>query len=414
MDRADPWDADSEVPCWEREMTGNDIENLTVDGHLTVEPGKHAYFFDLAPVLASCPTLRANPERLVFMCQSLVRSAAPGELMIPRDNGFFLIVRSRDANAETVAADVNLALLRRFFGTEALSRAATMFVPVSRPAVENFEEARDSAPTRAPRHGDDAGAGPAPASSKALRDQLPGSADLRPGCLPLFGLQQDLPPVYLCGPVSPRGGQNLFGAEALKYCHPDYRPIVDVAILNFGVKLLPRDAPNRHVSAVAIGVSYETLAWSRTRQLWQAALRAGDVQNSPNIIIKIDDVPNGVPAWRLAELIAGLKPFVKRVFVHLPECDVSFAIGNCIGAAGFCANLAPKSAMTAKTTIVTRLCRVAATQRALSCVIGADNGGTLDLLRQSGVRLASKPQYHGFDFGDGPQDIACAMERAAA
>src|ERR1700749_3045005 len=77
------------------------------------------FFFDLSDVMNRCETLKQNPERVHLMCQAQVLQIAPDELVIPRQNGFHFVVRSRLGKAaEDLAFEVNRALLRRLFGSD--------------------------------------------------------------------------------------------------------------------------------------------------------------------------------------------------------------------------------------------------------------------------------------------------------
>lgn len=373
-----------------------------------------SFFFDFSKVTDCCASLRQNPERVALMCQAQVRQIAPDETVIPKENGFHLVVRSRSgAAAEALASEINRALLRRLFGTgpDAQSQAV-MFHAVKPNNILPF--ARSSVSTHRPaspagRRKDEPVLQPSPFGVPL------GWTDFKPGFIPVFHLKQKALPLHLCGPVSVRNGKRLFGTDALRYCHPQYRPAVDIAMLNFGLQLLPEVESGKTVSAIATSVSYETLSWSRSRQLYLEALRAAHITDNASFIIKLEDVPAGTPARRLTDVIVGLKPFAKRVFIDLPGRDTHLAMEGSIGAAGFCASLKPGMAMADIGAMAHRLEQTAMTQRALSCVLGAEDNATLLFLKVAGNALGAKrPEQRGHCFAGVAQDVSEASGQQAA
>lgn len=356
------------------------------------------FFFDFSPVLARCEALRRNPERIILMCQNQVRNLAPDELMIPRDKGFLLVVQTRFGDAaQALASEINVALLRRLFGSDYRQDTPPMFRPVRYGEVVEFGPASRSRKTlvTARRYRK-----PAKPPHPVAQSNAPGWTDFKPGLLPIYNLQQGTPPIYLSGPVSTRDGKCLFGSDALRFCHPQYRPSVDIAMLEFSLNLFPYGIPEKRVSAVATSVSYETLAWLRSRRSYLDVLRAAQLADDPRFIVKIDDVPRGTPVWRITELVTMLKPVVKRIFVQLPDRDGSLARSSCIGASGFCAAIGPKAEMAEIANTASRLRNIATAQHAFSYVMGLDSPEALDLLRDAGIRLASKrPDHDGIYLG---------------
>lgn len=372
-----------------------------------------SFFFDFSTVMNRCDSLRRHPERVALICQAQVRQIAPRELLIPKNNGFQLVVRTRFGTAaETLAGEINVALLRRLFGAECASEIAPIFKRVKRGKIVRL--GRSSILSNKPTvQGTEHREPDAPALPSLARIPL-GWTDFKPGLLPIYNLQRQTLPIYLCGPVSSRDGRDLFGGDALRYCHPQYRPSVDIAMLEFSLKMLPQVRRGKLASAIATGVSYETLAWSRSRQLYQDALQATELSDNPHLAIKIDDVPDGTPFWRISEIIATVKPLAKRVFVELSHCDSSLKRGGCVGAEGFCASIRPGMESREIAAIASRVKYVAAAQRALSCVFGAEDSTVLVLLRDTGIGLAAKhPHHSGVCFGGLPRLDTSSSNRAA-
>lgn len=360
---------------------------MAIDGRPAIDPGSPAYFFDLAPVLARCEGLRRNPERATLMCRNHVRQRAPGELMIPRDNGFFLVVQTcSGAAADTVARDISLTLLELFFGADCFEEIPALFRPVTHVEMVAAGVGVTARPGRSP----DTSTNPSvPTPTRLAAPSKPEIfAGLEFGFLPMLNLQNEAVSVYMCGIVSRREERTVFGADALAGCEPKVRPWLDMAALDHSLDLLGRIEPAKFAAAICTPVSFETMAWSRGRQLYQQALQSAGVADNPFLIVRIEDVPPGIPAARLAEIVAMVRPFVKRVFLHLPDMPAVTALGGHIGAAAFCMTLPTNASPPAVVRIATGLVRVSAMQQALPCVTGA-TPGMRPLLRAAGVRFAA-------------------------
>ncbi|HWC62253.1 MAG TPA: hypothetical protein VG501_01440, partial [Rhizomicrobium sp.] len=381
--------------------------------------------FDFSRVMDRSESLRQNPGRAALMCQAQVRQIAPGEVVIPTENGFHLVVRTRSgAAAGALASEINRALLRRLFGAEAANGMPAMFhapgqsrgqqavlplvrnAPPAKRPVFFARDNRDNPLAFEPR---------AQSVSETASTAASGWPDFKPGYIPVFHLRQKASPMHLCGAVSFRNGRSLFGADALRYCHPDYRPSMDMAMLRYGLTLLPQAVRGKDVSGIVTGASYETLAWSKTRQAYLEILRTARLAENAPFIVKLDDVPRGTTARSLADILAVLKPLVGRVFIHLPDRDTSLAREACLGAAGFCTSITPKTELPDVAVIAQRLEQVAFAQRALSCILGAGDNATLRLLHGTGCALAAKhPDHGGIQLGANLLNMTSPAARKAA
>lgn len=373
---------------------------LALDGHVAITAHCPAYYFDFGHIFSRCEALRQHPERVALMCQNRVRTIAPGELMLPREQGFFLVVQTRmGAAADALANEISAALMQLFFGSDSLDGLAALFraVPYEEMcetgiAMPAPQAAASAAPIAAvvphPESARFPGRNPDPLAHLA-QSALPGFEGLKSGFLPMFNIQREAPPIYMCGAVARRHGQILFGPAALRDCAPKDRPSLDEAMLEYSLGFTRQVVPTKFTAAISTSVSFETLAWSRGRQLYQRALRNADAMNNPFLVVKIDDVPPGTPAARLAEIVATVRPFVKRVVLHLPGTDIGLMQSGQIGAAALCATLPAAATPPAIVRFATWLNRTAMDQQALACVDGIDNPNALPLLRAAGIRFAA-------------------------
>jgi hypothetical protein len=357
-----------------------------------------SFHFDFSRVMDRSASLKQNPERVALMCQAQVRQIAPGETVIPTEKGFHLVVRSRSgAAAGALASDINRALLRRLFGAESVDQMPPMF-QASQPKILPLVRGSLGAKRPAMQVGDDQDSDALASESRI--EAVSGWTDFKPGYIPLFHLRQKAPPIELCGPVCFRQGKCLFGSDALRYCHPDYRPAVDAAMLRYSLTRLPEAVRGRDVSAIATGVSYETLAWSKSRHAYLEILRAARLSGDAPLIVKLDDMPKGTTARSLADILAVLRPLVRRVFIHLPDRDTGLTSEGCLGAAGFCASITPKMESPDIASVARRLEQTAFAQRALSCILGAGDNAALRVLHDTGAALAAKhPDQGGIHLG---------------
>jgi hypothetical protein len=394
-------------------MSGG-AQTMAIDGRPAIDPQCSAYYFDLAPVLERCEGMRRNPERMALMCRNHIRLLAPAELMIPRDGGFYLVMQTRNgASADALAKEISTALLELFFGTDCFAGIPSLFRAVTHgEMVEAGVGVTARPPASAmPLVAPETCAAPAGA---VLRPVANLASELKFGFLPMVNMQNEVPSIFQCGVVGRREGRLAFGSEALKGCDPKARPWVDMAALDYSLDFARQIVPTRFAAAICTSVSFETLAWSRGRQVYQGALRAANVAENPFVIVKIDDVPPGTPASRLAEIVATVRPFVKRVFVRLPGSEIALTQGGYIGAAGLCLALPPKATPPAIVRGAAWLNRACAVQNAVSCVEGADGEHAMPLLRAAGIRfVAGRADDRSIQRGLAPGSDMVVPARAA-
>lgn len=367
------------------------------------------FFFDFSAVFSRCKSLKRQPERVALMCQARVRSIAPGELMIPDKKGFYLVVRTRrGAAAEALVGEVKLALRQHLFGAKLPADKISTFRTVPPSDIVELEDRPAPSRARDEAHRQPEPSGPPPSPTIFFNN-----ADFKPGLVPLFNLRCPAPPIHLCGAVASKGGNRLFGPEALRFCHPQYRPSVDLAVLAFSLRIPPVRTPTR--SAIAASVSYETLAWSRSRQIYLNMLKAADLSNNSSIIIKIDHVPAGTPASRLADMVAALKPLVPRIFVQLPDGGGTLMRSNCIGLSGICGTIPPGTAAAELAQFARQLERTALAQHTLACALGAEGIDAFRILHNEGIGHASpRPDRDSILLESQPCETAQTLRKCAS
>ncbi len=371
---------------------------LDVD-QIAVNPIFH---FDLTPVLEHCDSaIGRNHDWLQLMCERHIAKIAPKEIVLFKDNGFFLVVQSCSGGASlAVANTVNVALLKHFFGTESLRpELGTLFRVATRCELgedvppEIFQKIASPEQVSEPAVRNGASVGDTAKDTDLFfrldASGITGCSGLRTAFVPVYDLRRNTPTTFFCAPVSADISGSVIGAKALKNIDPRDRPWLDEALLKQAIDLTRQIAKADFVAAIGVSVSYETLSWSRGRHLYQSALRGADAMANPFLLIKIEDIPVGTPLTRIAEVVGAIRPFVRRIFLHLPESEMrSLESGN-IGMSGVVGTLPDDVTPRTSVKIATSLMRVANAQRAFPCMHGVNSEQSLGLVRAAGIRFAS-------------------------
>lgn len=368
----------------------------------TVET-RPVYFYDLTAVQSQTATsLLANPERLSIICEQNFATLQSSDITIFTKTGFYLIINSVSGDeAFELARRINLALLKLFFGTNDLT--PEQMVPVFRIAapeeVQNLHNA-------SPHHGamtDKRNAGPAQSNERwIIEPPNPGKRFSQLGItgkspaehvalnfVPVYDIHRGTPALYICTPTARRGRSEILGRAAFRELSIIETPYLDEAVLRYAAAFSDRLMQTGSVSAVCVPVSAETLSWSRGRRVYLSALRDVDLGLNPQIIPVIEDISPGTPPNRLADMIAVLRPYARRIAIVLPDSEIALDRSGIIGASGFSLPLPPRAQAQSADRLGVWLNRVCKAQHAFSCVTGVNNEDVLDALRDRGVRFAS-------------------------
>jgi hypothetical protein len=362
------------------------MESMTGPSHHRVDglfdlsqfEGDCVFFFDLEAVLQRAKSRWLNDrERLKTICERQVRNIAPNDLLVFSSGGFFLIAPSgAESDAHIRAGQVNLALLQFFFGAESLG--ADQMVTIFRTATpEEVQQANPHfrLPERAPE--------------KARQDNLPpSSADIQFAFAPIEDFRTGRTSTLFCTPVRRSPFGTLYGYRALGESMKDH-PAFDLAALDHANAFARRLIQSGLYAAVGTPVGYETLARPRWRKAYQQKLRETRATENPLLLIKIDAIPVGITASRLADIVHCLKPFAKRIFVHLPERTMPLSQTGLLGATGFVFSLSrglPDDQVTEETN---RLIRFCTGQGAVSSIDNIETSTQWELVRAAGARFGS-------------------------
>lgn len=359
------------------------------------------FFFDLAPVLDRAgSTMLRNPNRLEIVCDHCVRAVTDTDQMVFAGCGFYLVVTSCETpQAEALARKISIVLLRCFFGMgePPADLLAALF---RKPTADEFAAlAGPGAPLpredAAPEAGTPAAEPPRPAIAAATDPLVELAvrgvhrpAAFRFGFVPVHDLRRGTVSTFFCGTVRLHDGEIVYQRDGFASIGPRDMPRVDQAMLlqtlAFGEKLRLAGI----VAAVGTSVSFETLGWSKGRQFYQNALRSTASADNNYLIVKIDAIPPGTPAMRIAEMVAAIRPFAKRVFVHLPYDAIGTIQDTNLGAGGFVTSAGPGSTHEEIAALSQRFAKLCNLNGALSCVDQIPNAAAASLVQAAGVRFA--------------------------
>ncbi|MBI3677553.1 MAG: hypothetical protein HY243_13155 [Proteobacteria bacterium] len=164
---------------------------------------------------------------------------------------------------------------------------------------------------------------------------------------------------------------------------------IEIALLGAAAAYAERICDVEKVCAVGVGVSYETLSSFQSRIRYVTALQKIKPPSSSPILLKIEQVPSGVPLARIAELVAMLKtPNVRFTaeFVPLPAIP---QINIRLGAIGVGGALTPGIDLESAAKVVERLARQIAGQKLFTFLDRLDTDELLDIASQYGVRFGT-------------------------
>jgi hypothetical protein len=163
---------------------------------------------------------------------------------------------------------------------------------------------------------------------------------------------------------------------------------MEIALLNATAEYAHRVHAARKVCALGVGVSYQTLSGFQSRIRYIGALKAIQTMPTCPLLLRVEQVPEGTPLNRLAEIVAMLGVANVRVAIEfrslrfIPELDVR------LGAGGLGGSLRGCDAGSVAAT-VQKLARRAAEQKAFAFLQDIDTPELLDIATRSDVRFGS-------------------------
>jgi len=143
------------------------------------------------------------------------------------------------------------------------------------------------------------------------------------------------------------------------------------------------------VCALGVGVSYETLSGFHSRIHYIGALKTIRTLADCPLLLRVDQIPDGTPVGRLAEIVTMLSMANVRITLqfeslrNLPELDVR------LGAIGIGGALPAHCDVATAAMLAQRLVRRASGQKAFSFLHGLDSDALVDAALKNHVRFGS-------------------------
>jgi len=174
------------------------------------------------------------------------------------------------------------------------------------------------------------------------------------------------------------------------------RGLEEPRIANFETTLLQAAAEYalsvhaaQKVCALGVGVSYETLSGFHSRIHYIGALKAIRVLPDCPLLVRIDQVPDGTPVGRLAEIVAMLNVPNVRVTVQFESLRSLPEMGVRLGALGIGGALPPNCDAATAALMAQRLMRRASEQKAFAFLHGLESEALVEAAIKNHVRFGS-------------------------
>jgi hypothetical protein len=219
---------------------------------------------------------------------------------------------------------------------------------------------------------------------------------LKIGYFPVWDLTARRSASLFLSPMSRSGDAPTSVRQALK-------GIDEPRIANFETTLLQAAAEYAlavhaalKVCALGVGVSYETLSGFHSRIHYIGALKSIRVMPDCPLLLRIDQVPDGTPVGRLAEIVTMLSVPNVRVTVQFESLRTLPELGIRLGAVGIGGALPPNCDAATAAFIAQKLVRRATEQKAFAFLHGLESAELFDAALKNHVRFGSG---HAIDRG---------------
>jgi hypothetical protein len=152
------------------------------------------------------------------------------------------------------------------------------------------------------------------------------------------------------------------------------------------------------ICAVGVGVSYQTLSVLQSRIAYITALQKLRMPASTPLVLKIEQIPEGTPVSRIADLVSMLRFQSMRVILEfcclgsMPELDMQ------IGAAGFGGPLPKGATSEAAARLSEKLVNRTVSQRGFTFLEWLGNSELVQAVRTCGIRFGTGPVFGNVRF----------------
>jgi hypothetical protein len=210
------------------------------------------------------------------------------------------------------------------------------------------------------------------------------------GLFPMWDMQKSKCTGLFLSPYSNRNGAAVTSGRCLLN-RLDERHICDIEIaLLYAANAYALRVNNEHkVCALGVGVSYETLSGFNSRIRYIGALKSVPTLASCPLLLKIEQVPEGAPIARLAEIIAMLSVPNVRITVQFQPARTIPKIDIRLGASGIGSALPNGCDREAVTSIAQKLARRSMEQKTFSFLDGLESDSHVNAAHSNGIRFGT-------------------------
>lgn len=214
---------------------------------------------------------------------------------------------------------------------------------------------------------------------------------VRLGLFPVWELRKASASSVFLVPFVDSGGQRVAtGRRALEGLSDEKVTEIEISLLQAAFAYASRVHQEGRLCATGIGVSYATLSMFHSRIRFVTALQKKKTSPSSPLLLKIEQIPDGAPIARIAELVAMFRFPNVRVTVEFQHLNAMPDLDIRIGAAGLGGSLPATVDPEFAERMMTRLAHRVAGQKAFAFIDRLDT-----------PRLLADAQANGIRFGTG-------------
>ena len=213
---------------------------------------------------------------------------------------------------------------------------------------------------------------------------------LKQGLFPIWDLRKGVSSSILVAPFSATASAGInFGLPVIAHLDEEQISDIEIGQLQAAAAFAERVHRENKICAVSVGVGYESLCRFRSRIAYLTALQKVAFAPSTPLLLKIEQIPAGAPDGRIGELVAMMSLPNLRVALEFQSLASLASIGLRLSAGAIGGTLPAYTDESLAMTLLERLGRIAASQKALPFLERLDSLERVEWARRGNVRLAT-------------------------
>jgi hypothetical protein len=216
-----------------------------------------------------------------------------------------------------------------------------------------------------------------------------GRLGLKLALFPVWELRKNSSNMLFLFPWSNLGRTQIVGRRALEGVTESLIADTEIMLLNAAAACAMRIREAEKVCAIGVGVSYATLSAFHTRIRYVTALQKIRVPQASPILLRIEQIPAGTPASRIAELLAMIRFPNLRLVLEFQTLSTMPDLDVLVGAAGYGGPIPPGASAELALSLSERLVQRASAQKGFAFVDRLDSAGHTSAAYSAGVRFGT-------------------------